>query len=213
MCNNQVNPEYELCAYNRTKMMEEQKVQIKGMVCDRCVSTVKSELENMGLQVTDVSLGEVSFSLTGDSPDLELIDEKLKPLGFSVLMDKRLKLVKSIKALVEEVYGGDFDFAHGFRFSELASERLQKDYNTITSQFTSLEDTTIEKYIIDYRIEKVKEFLVYTPQTLADISFRLGFSSVAHLSRQFKTVTGFNPSHFREIRNDKQRLSNKSTRK
>ena len=193
--------------------MKEQKVHIKGMVCDRCVSTVKNELKNMGLQVTDVTLGEVSFSLAGDSPDIELIDEKLKLLGFSVLMDKRLKLVKSIKELVEEVYSGDFDFAPGFRFSELASERLQKDYNTVTSLFTSLEDTTIEKYIIDYRIEKVKEFLVYTPQTLADISFRLGFSSVAHLSRQFKTVTGFYPSHFREIRNDKQRLSDKSARK
>jgi len=194
-------------------MIKAQKVHIKGMVCDRCISTVKSELENMGLQVTDVSLGEVSFSLTGDNHDFELIDEKLKPLGFSVLMDKRVKLVKSIKALIEEVYSGHFDFAPGFRFSELASERLQKDYNSITSVFTSLEDTTIEKYIIDFRIEKVKEFLVYTTQTLADISFRLGFSSVAHLSRQFKTVTGFNPSHFREIRNDKQRISDKSARK
>lgn len=193
--------------------MKEQKVYIKGMVCDRCISTVKSELENMGLQVTDVSLGEVSFSVTGDIPDSESIDEKLKPLGFSVLMDKRLKLVKNIKALVEEVYSGDFDFPSEFRFSELASERLQKDYNTISSVFTLLENTTIEKYIIDFRIEKVKEFLVYTPQTLTDISFRLGFSSVAHLSRQFKTVTGFNPSHIRTIRMDKQRISDKLRRK
>lgn len=194
-------------------MTKEQKVHIKGMVCDRCVSTVKSELENMGLQVTDVSLGEVRFSLTGDNPDIELIDEKLKPLGFSVLIDKRLKLAKDIKALIEEVYSGDFDFSPGFRFSELASKRLQKDYNTISSVFISLEDTTIEKYIINFRIEKAKEFLVYTRQTLTDISFRLGFSSVAHLSRQFKTVTGFNPSHFREIRSDKQRISDKSARK
>ncbi|MFN4315316.1 MAG: AraC family transcriptional regulator [Chitinophagaceae bacterium] len=193
--------------------MKQHKVYIKGMVCDRCVSTVKSELENMGLQVTDVGLGEVSFSVTGDIPDTELIDEKLKPLGFSVLMDKRLKLVKNIKALVEEVYSGDFDFPSEFRFSELASEKLQKDYNTIRSVFTSLENTTIEKFIIDFRIEKVKEFLVYTPQTLADISFRLGFSSVAHLSRQFKTVTGFNPSHLRAIRMDKQRISDKLPRK
>lgn len=183
------------------------------MVCDRCVSTVKNELENMGLQVTGVSLGEVSFSVTGDILDTESIDEKLKPLGFSVLMDKRLKLVKNIKVLVEEVYGGDFDFPSEFRFSQLASERLQKDYNTISSVFTSSENTTIEKYVIDFRIEKVKEFLVYTSQTLADISFRLGFSSVAHLSRQFKTVTGFNPSHFRTIRIDKQRISRKSVNK
>lgn len=194
-------------------MEKEQKVHIKGMVCDRCISTVKSELQNMGLQVTDVSLGEVSFFLTGDNPDIELIDEKLKPLGFSVLIEKRLKLAKDIKALIEEVYSGDFDFPSDFRFSELASERLQKDYNTISSVFSLLEDTTIEKNIIDFRIEKVKELLVYTPQTLTDISFQLGFSSVAHLSRQFKTVTGFNPSHFREIRNDKQRIGVKSAHK
>jgi AraC family transcriptional regulator len=194
-------------------MQQVQKVSIKGMVCERCISSVKQVLENMGLQLTDVSLGQVSFSVAGDAPDISAIDEKLKPFGFNVLVDKRLKLVKDVKALVEEVYSGDFDFSERFRFSEFIGERLKKDYDTIATVFTAQENTTIEKYIIDYRVEKVKEFLVYTVQTLADISFRLGFSSVAHLSRQFKTVTGFNPSHFRSIRSNKQRISNASKRK
>jgi AraC family transcriptional regulator len=194
-------------------MQQVQKVSIKGMVCERCISSVKQVLENMGLQLTDVSLGQVSFSVAGDAPDISAIDEKLKPFGFNVLVDKRLKLVKDVKALVEEVYSGDFDFSERFRFSEFIGERLKKDYDTIATVFTAQENTTIEKYIIDYRVEKVKEFLVYTVQTLADISFRLGFSSVAHLSRQFKTVTGFNPSHFRSIRSNKQLISNASKRK
>lgn len=195
---------------NLTAMQKEQKVYIKGMVCQRCIDIVKSELENIGLHPTNINLGEVTFSAS-TIPDTAKIEEKLKPLGFSLLEDKRVKLVIQVKALIAEVYGGDFDFPVRFRFSELAAERLHREYDTISSVFSSLENTTIEKYIIDFRIEKIKEYLVYTLQTLADISFRLGFSSVAHLSRQFKMVTGFNPSHLRSIREDKQRISKTSS--
>lgn len=192
-------------------MQKEQKIYIKGMVCQRCIAMVKSELENIGLHPTNINLGEVTFSASTTIPDTATIEEKLKPLGFSLLEDKRVKLVVQVKALIAEVYGGDFDFPVRFRFSELAAERLHREYDTISSVFSSLENTTIEKYIIDFRIEKIKEYLVYTLQPLADISFRLGFSSVAHLSRQFKMVTGFNPSHLRSIREDKQRISKKSS--
>lgn len=195
---------------NLTAMQKEQKVYIKGMVCQRCIAMVKSELENIGLHPTNINLGEVTFSAS-TIPDTAKIEEKLKPLGFSLLEDKRVKLVIQVKALIAEVYGGDFDFPVRFRFSELAAERLHREYDTISSVFSSLENTTIEKYIIDFRIEKIKEYLVYTLQPLADISFRLGFSSVAHLSRQFKMVTGFNPSHLRSIREDKQRISKTSS--
>jgi AraC family transcriptional regulator len=128
-------------------------------------------------------------------------------LGFTLLEDKKEKLVKETKGLMAEVYSGSFDFPTRFRFSELAARRLQKDYDTISATFSAVENTTLEKYIIDFRIEKVKEFLVYTPQTLGDISFRLGFSSVAHLSRQFKEITGINPSYFKSIRVQKEHLS------
>lgn len=177
------------------------------MVCQRCISTIKTELESLGIQTEEILLGEVTFSA---SPTLDItrIEEKLKPLGFSILEDKRASIVKKVKQLVEEVYSGEFDFPTRFRFSELAVERLHKDYDTISSVFSSIENITIEKYIINLRIEKTKELLVYTSQTLTDISFKLGFSSVAHLSRQFKTVTGFNPSHYRDIRDDKQKISN-----
>ena len=170
------------------------------MVCQRCIAVLRDQLEKIGLQPESIALGEVTFSDSYAVPDLRMIDEKIRPLGFSIVEDKNAKAIKAVKDLVEEVYSGDFDFPLHFRFSDLASERLKKEYDSISSLFSSLEKVTIEKYVINYRIEKVKEFLVYTSQTLADIAFRLGFTSVAHLSRQFKSVTGVNPSHFREIR-------------
>lgn len=179
------------------------------MVCQRCISTIKTELESLGIQTEEILLGEVTFTASR-TLDITRIEERLKPLGFSILEDKRASLVKKVKQLVEEVYSGEFDFPTRFRFSELAVERLHKDYDTISSVFSSIENITIEKYIINLRIEKIKELLVYTSLTLTDISFKLCFSSVAHLSRQFKTVTGFNPSHYRDIRDDKQKISNRS---
>jgi len=178
------------------------------MVCQRCITTIKDQLENLGLYPDAISLGEITFSATSTKLDTSLLDEKLKPLGFTLLEDKKEKLVKETKGLVAEVYSGDFDFPLRFRFSDLAAKRLQKDYDTISSVFSSMENITMEKYIINFRVEKIKEFLVYTPQTLGDISFRLGFSSVAHLSRQFKECTGLNPSHFRQLRNIRIALKN-----
>lgn len=183
-----------------------QKVYIKGMVCFRCISTVKSELESIGLQLDDISLGEVTLSAGTEITDLQIIEEQLKPFGFSLLEDKRARLVTDVKQLVAEIYGGDFDFPEPFRFSTFISEKLQRDYDSISSVFSIREQKTLEKYIIDFRIEKIKEFLVYTPQTLADIAFRLGFSSVAHLSRQFKMVTGFNPSYFKSLQAGKNQI-------
>ena len=149
------------------------------MVCFRCISTVKHELESIGLQMDDISLGEVTLSAGTEITDLNLIREQLKPFGFSLLEDKRARVVADVKQLIAVIYGGDFD--------------------NISAVFSIREQKTIEKYMIDFRIEKIKEYLVYTPQTLADIAFRLGFSSVAHLSRQFKTFTGLNPSYFKSL--------------
>lgn len=180
-----------------------QKVYIKGMVCSRCISTVKFELESLGLKLNDINLGEVTLSADTNISDHRIIEEQLKPFGFSLLEDKRHKLVADVKRLAEEIYGGDFDFPIRFRFSQFIAKRLYRDYDNISATFSALEQVTLEKYIINYRIEKVKELLLYTSQTLASISFCLGFSSVGHLSRQFKAVTGFNPSYFRSIKEEK----------
>lgn len=170
------------------------------MVCQRCISSVKNQLESAGIELDDIRLGEVTLSSNATILDPVFISNKLSLLGFTLLEDKRTKLVRDVKSVIRELYSGEFDFPNQFRFSELLSQKLNKDYDTISMTFASLEKTTLEKYIIDYRIEKVKEYLVYTDDTLADISFKLGFSSVAHLSRQFKQQTGINPSYFRQRR-------------
>jgi AraC family transcriptional regulator len=182
--------------------MEKQTIYIKGMVCNRCMMTVKKELENLGLLSVDVSLGEASFDDPGIDKSVE-IKNSLSKHGFSLLEDKRIRLSKEVKLLVEEVYSGDFDFPDGFRFSKLLSERLDKDFKIISDAFIAAEKKTIEQYMIEYRINKVKELIVYTDLTFSDIAFKLNFNSAAHLSAQFKQQTGLTPSFFKEVRKKK----------
>lgn len=172
------------------------------MVCQRCLQTVESELQQMGHTPVKVSLGAVSF-ITHEAPDPAALEERLSQFGFGLLEDKKATMTKKVKQLVEEVYSGDFDFPERFRFSELVKQRLQKEYDGISDAFIATEKKTIEQYVIAYRINKVKEFLVYSGLTLSDIAFKLNFTSVAHLSTQFKLQTGLTPSFFRDIKKQK----------
>jgi AraC family transcriptional regulator len=173
---------------------------VRGMVCQRCISIVRKELEDAGVEKAEVRLGEIITSLTALPLEFE---KKLNSLGFELLVDKNLRVVNQVKDLVKEVYSGEYDFPIQFRFSQLVADRMKTDYDKVSQVFTETEGITIEKYIIDYRIDKIRELLVYTNESLSDISFKLGFSSVAHLSRQFKQQTGLNASHYKAIRNGK----------
>jgi AraC family transcriptional regulator len=182
--------------------MEQQTIFLKGMVCKRCVMTIETELTEMGHTPVNISLGEVSF-ISNDVHKVEELKERLEFLGFGLLEDKKVKMTKEIKKLVAEVYNGSFDFPERFRFSDLVRQRFQKEYEAISDAFIATEKKTIEQYIIEYRINKVKEFLVYSNLTLADIAFKLNFNSVAHLSSQFKQQSGLTPSFFKEIKRNK----------
>jgi AraC-like DNA-binding protein len=188
-------------------MLSEYKIYIKGMVCDRCILSIREVMKELNLPITHVSLGEVTTVSALTMPDMEALKKKLEPLGFALLEDRKTTLVRELKGLVEAIYSGDYDFPADFRFSDLVVNRFNKDYKVVSNVFSSIEGMTLEKYIIEYRIEKIKELLVYSDDTLSDIAFRLGFSSVAHLSRQFKARTGLNTSHFKEIRQSRQSLS------
>lgn len=172
------------------------------MVCNRCLMTVETELLQMGHTPVKLALGEATF-LPNTAHDGTPLEERLALLGFSLLEDKNVQMTKKVKQLVEEVYGGSFDFPERFRFSDLVRKRLQKEYDAVSDAFILTEKKTIEQYIIDFRINKIKEYLVYTNLTLADIAFRLHFNSVAHLSAQFKQQTGLTPSFFKNIRRQK----------
>ncbi len=169
------------------------------MVCQRCIRAITTELEKIDLRPEEVMLGELRFSSHSSHVDLTLLNARIQPLGFSILENKKEKIASMVKALIHHVYNGDFDFTEGFLFSVYLSKSMGKSYDAISQSFSAEEGTTIEKYLIAHRIEKAKEFLLYTEYTLTEIAFKLGYSSTAHISRQFKQTTGMTPSDFKMI--------------
>ena len=175
--------------------MKPEWIHIRGMVCNRCIATVQKELEAMGLAVKDIRLGEVLLHQPpADSNELE---QRLKSQGFELLKDRQSKLVDNVKALVSEVYSGGFDFPKGFRFSQFVSARLLTGYETISHTFSAVQGESLEKYILRFRIHAIEEMLATTQRTLADLALAFGFSSAAHLSKQFRQVKGYNASSVR----------------
>ncbi len=172
---------------------------IKNMVCARCVRSVSAVFEKAGIGAT-VELGVVSIKNTLTENQRTAIQEGLSAEGFVLLDDQKAKLVDTIKrAIIDLVHYGELDEMNKNLSSYLA-EKLNKDYHYLSSLFSSVENTTIEQYFILQKIEKVKEWLVYNEYTLSEIAFKMGYSSVAHLSGQFKKVTGFTPSQFKQLK-------------
>lgn len=182
--------------------MQEQSFYIKGMVCERCIHAVKEAIGQLGITIQQLELGEITL-LHPTPISAQLLEEKLKPLGFSLLQSKKSQLTLAIRELVAETYSGHFDFMPGFRFSRFATEQLGRGYESISDSFSQETGESLEKYIIRYRINKAKEMMVYEGQTVSGVAFALGFSSVAHFSRQFKQHTGLTPSYFTEIQTSK----------
>jgi len=182
-------------------MMDQQlKLYVKGMVCDRCIAVVKSAMDDLGYKHTDVGLGEVTFIQQENKLNLGALAGRLTVFGFSILEDPKQRILKELKNLVAEVYSGDYDFPEKFRFANLVKTSLNKEYETVRDIFIASEKKSLEQFIIEFRINKVKELLLYSTLSLADITFRLNFTSVPHLSTQFKQVTGLTVSHFRDIK-------------
>nr|WP_294791056.1 helix-turn-helix transcriptional regulator [uncultured Mucilaginibacter sp.] len=170
---------------------------IKNMVCDRCVMVVRQQLENIGLDVSEVNLGSATVQPEPDGVQLSLISSQLKLLGFELLDNEKDQMVERIKSLViEKVHYSDLADTH-LNFSQYLSKGMNKDYAFLSRMFSDAEDTTIEKFIIQQKIEKVKELLDYGQLNLNEITWKMGYSSSAHLSAQFKAVTGITPSQFK----------------
>ncbi len=180
------------------------KLYIKNMVCNRCKMVVKSELEKMGFEPLQVELGEVTLSKELTDEDKTRINSVLQKLGFSLIDDRKSRLIEKIKTLIIELVHQQ-DSNLNSNLSDYLSSRLNHDYTYMTNLFSEVEGTTIEKYYIAQKIEKVKELLVYNELTLSQIAWQLNYSSVAHLSKQFKKVTGLTPSHFKNIRMEKRK--------
>ena len=181
-----------------------EKIYIKNMVCDRCKMVVKSELEKLGIKPVNIELGEVTLDKPLDEGQKLLVQNALTPLGFELIDDKKSRLIEHIKTLIIELVHHNNNKLK-INLSDYLSDKLHLDYNYISNLFSEIEGTTIEKYIIAQKIEKVKELLVYDELTLSEIAFRLNYSSTAHLSSQFKKVTGLTPSHFKTIKTNKRK--------
>ena len=169
------------------------------MVCIRCKMVVKDELEKLGLPYTSVELGEAE--LQGNISDLkfEQIRQALLRSGLELMDDKKSVLIQKIKnVIIELVHYSDEPLI--INFSEYLSQKLRHDYTYLANLFSEVQGITIEKFIIAHKIERVKELLVYDELNLTEISYLMHYSSVAHLSAQFKKVTGLTPSHFKKLK-------------
>ncbi|WP_342647410.1 AraC family transcriptional regulator [Mucilaginibacter sp. CSA2-8R] len=180
------------------------KVHVKNMVCHRCKLAVEQVLTESGYHVQQVELGEVTIDEDLNSTQLNALDTQLKHLGFELIDDRKAKLVERIKNLIiDRVHHHEDTLS--INLSDYLAEKLHYEYNYLSNLFSEAEGTTIEKYYISQKIEKVKELLIYDELTLSEIAYRMGYSSVAYLSNQFKKETGFTPSHFKAIKENKRR--------
>ena len=181
------------------------KLIIKNMVCDRCVMAVRRLLDSQDIAYKNVQLGEVELVDNLKEPQEQQLREELSKLGFELLDDKKAALATRIKSVIISLIHNTDATTLNKKLSVLISEKLHMDYSYLSALFSAIEDITIEKYVILQRIERVKELMMYDEMNLNEIADQLGYSSVQHLSLQFKKVTGLSPSHFRQLKENKRK--------
>ncbi len=169
------------------------------MVCDRCILAIKQQLDSTGIPYNKVNLGEVELAQEPSPEQLDTLNKNLTAIGFELLDDRKEKLTEKIKNIIISLIHRNED-NNNKKLSAILEEKLQMDYHYLSNLFSSLEGITIEKYSIRQRIERVKELLTYNELSLSEIADQMEYSSVQHLSQQFKKETGLTPSRFRELK-------------
>lgn len=174
---------------------------IKNMVCDRCIQVVHEDLNHAGYKVRDVKLGKVILYKDVNDVDLNKINTILKDRGFELLESRSRQMIETIKNLIiDKVHYANEPLI--INFSYLLENELGTDYHYLSKLFSSIEGITIEKFIILQKIEKVKELLFYDELSLSEIAYKLGYSSVQHLSNQFKKAIGMSPSQYKKVKGE-----------
>jgi len=174
-----------------------QKLQIKNMVCPRCVMAVQNLFHSLGIDFIEVRLGEVLLENDLKQKQKSEFREKLQQLGFELLDDKHAALINQIKTLIIGLIQNEKEL--NLNLSSFLSKKLNRDYSQLSKLFSSTVGITIEQFTILQKIEKVKELLIYDELSLKEIAFRLGYSSTAYLSSQFKKITGLTPTEFKNL--------------
>lgn len=173
------------------------------MVSNRCKMAVKEELKKLGLHFVFVDLGEVEIMENISVEELEQLKIALLSSGLELMDDKRAVLIEKIKnAIIEMVHHTDEMIKTNF--SDYLSKKLNHDYTYLANLFSEVQGTTIEQFIISHKIERIKELMIYGELNITEIAWKMNYSSVAHLSNQFKKMTGLSPSHFKQLK-DKRR--------
>jgi len=200
LCNKYIFKAAQLCLYIKEKNL---KLHIKYMVSTRCKMAVKDVLKNLGLHFILVDLGEVEIMENISAEQREHIKTALLNSGLELMDDKKAILIERIKNVVVEMVHHSDEMIKT-NFSDYLSKKLDHDYTYMASLFSEVQGTTIEHFIIAHKIERIKELITYGELNITEIAWKMNYSSVAHLSNQFKKVTGLSPSHFKQLK-DKRR--------
>jgi AraC-like DNA-binding protein len=175
------------------------------MVSIRCKMAVKAVLDSMGLHYRSVELGEIDIKEDLTDHQMDILRKRLLDFSLEMIDDKKAIIIEKIKnVIVEMVHYADE--MPKINYSDYLSDKLQYDYNHMAGLFSEVTGTTIEHFIIAHKIEKVKELLLYDELNLTEISYKLNYSSVSHLSNQFKKVTGLTPTYFKNLKEHKKRI-------
>lgn len=167
------------------------------MVCPRCISAVSNILEKLEIPYVSIKLGEVKLVSSLDEKNKNVLSKTLQNSGFSLIDDRKSQLIEQMKTLVvDKIHHSTEEL--DIKWADYISENIHLDYKYLSSLFSSVESITFEQYIINQKIERVKELIIYDELTLSEIAFKLNYSSVAYLSNQFKKLTGMTPSEFKK---------------
>lgn len=198
LCNNWATRFRFLNPSNLLVLMPANIIHIKNMVCNRCKMVVEQLFERLHLPTRSIELGEVVFAQNLTAEQTAEIERELSALGFELISDRRARIIDQISTAVI-AYVGDTRLMERQNLSDFLADRLHTNYATLSSLFSTERGITIERYCILQKIERVKELLIYDELTIAEIAYQLHYSSAAHLSAQFKSVTGMSPRDFRNV--------------
>jgi AraC-like DNA-binding protein len=180
------------------------KIYVKYMVSLRCKLLVRSELERLEIGYSTIDLGEIQLTKPVSSAALEHLKVALSRFGLELLDDKKAILIEKIKSVVIEMIHEADQLTSGKKSVHI-SEKLKYDYTYLSTIFSEATGMTLEQYIIFHKIEKVKELILYNELNLSEISYKLNYSSLAHLSAQFKKITGLTPTFFKKLADKKRK--------
>jgi AraC-like DNA-binding protein len=175
------------------------KLIVKYMVSNRCKMVVKEVLEGLGLHSTSINLGEVEILESISAEQRAAVNAVLLRSGLELMDDKKAMLIEKIKNIITEMVHYSDELPR-LKFSSFLSEKLDYNYTYLANLFSETEGTTIEHYILLHKIERVKELILYDELNLTEIAWKMNYSSVAHLSRQFKQITGLTPTFFKALK-------------